>query len=63
MQLKASTTKRLRLLIILLVGGAVLYSLIEQRSNWTWGCISLKNRDVDELYRFVGDGTLVEIVP
>jgi murein L,D-transpeptidase YafK len=23
--------------------------LIEQRSNWTWGCVSLKNADINEL--------------
>lgn len=38
-------------------------SMIEQRVNWTWGCISLKNKDVDEIYGFVGSGTLIEIVP
>jgi murein L,D-transpeptidase YafK len=37
-------------------------SLIDERSNWTWGCISLKNRDVDEIYKFVGNGTVVEIL-
>ncbi len=38
-------------------------TLIDQRSNWTWGCISLKNRDVDEIYQVVKRETLVEIVP
>lgn len=38
-------------------------ALIDERSNWTWGCISLKNRDVNEIYAFVRRGTLVEIVP
>ncbi|NJM90637.1 MAG: murein L,D-transpeptidase [Hydrococcus sp. RU_2_2] len=38
-------------------------SLIDNRIHWTWGCISLKNQDVDELYQFVRVGTLVEIVP
>jgi murein L,D-transpeptidase YafK len=37
--------------------------LIEQGSNWTWGCISLKNSDVDEIYSVVQVGTLVEVVP
>ena len=37
--------------------------LIDRRSNWTLGCISLKNDDVDEIYQFIGNGTLVEIVP
>jgi len=38
-------------------------ALVEERSNWTLGCISLKNRDVDEIYRFVRRGTQVEILP
>lgn len=38
-------------------------TLIEQRSNWTWGCVSLKNHDVNEIYQFISQGTLVEIVP
>jgi murein L,D-transpeptidase YafK len=38
-------------------------SLINNRTNWTLGCISLKNKDVDELYHYVRIGTLVEIIP
>ncbi|NET50802.1 MAG: L,D-transpeptidase [Merismopedia sp. SIO2A8] len=37
--------------------------LIEEQTNWTWGCPSMKNEDVDELYTVVEVGTLVEIVP
>ena len=37
--------------------------LIDSNSNWTWGCISLKNKDVDEIYEVVRVGTIVEIVP
>lgn len=37
--------------------------LIDARTNWTWGCPSMKNEDVDELYSVVQVGTLVEIVP
>jgi hypothetical protein len=33
------------------------------RVNWTWGCPSLKNKDIDEIYRFVQKGTVVEIFP
>ena len=29
--------------------------------NWTFGCVSLTNRDVEELYREVGEGTPVLI--
>ncbi|MCL1473871.1 L,D-transpeptidase family protein [Argonema antarcticum] len=35
---------------------------IQKGSNWTLGCISLKNQDVDEIYRFVQQGTEVEII-
>ncbi|MEM7581203.1 MAG: L,D-transpeptidase, partial [Cyanobacteria bacterium P01_A01_bin.80] len=37
--------------------------LINERNNWTWGCPSMKNSDVDELYGVVKVGTLVEIIP
>lgn len=37
-------------------------NLIAQRSNWTWGCISLTTKDIDELYQVVQVGTEVEIV-
>ncbi len=38
-------------------------SLIDTKSNWTWGCISLKNKDVDEIYSVIETGTVVKIVP
>ncbi|MGB0562500.1 MAG: L,D-transpeptidase family protein [Spirulinaceae cyanobacterium] len=37
--------------------------LIEKRNNWTWGCVSLKNADVDEIYTVIDQGTVVEIRP
>jgi murein L,D-transpeptidase YafK len=37
--------------------------LIDNQVNWTWGCISLKNADVDEIYAVAQTGTLVEILP
>ncbi|MBV6624655.1 MAG: L,D-transpeptidase [Rivularia sp. (in: Bacteria)] len=37
--------------------------MIDNRNNWTWGCPSLKNQDVDELYKVIKVGTLVEIIP
>ncbi len=37
--------------------------LIEQQSNWTWGSISLKNQDINELYSVLEVGTIVEIIP
>lgn len=36
---------------------------IDARQNWTWGCPSLKNQDIDEIYDVVQVGTVVEIVP
>ena len=35
---------------------------IDYRQNWTFGCISLKNADIDELYEFVNANTAVKIV-
>ena len=49
------------------VGGAVGIhgtdkpSLNEKGVDWTWGCISLANRDIDDLARLVPVGTLVLI--
>ena len=37
--------------------------LIDEGVNWTWGCISLKNEDVDEIYEVIQTGTKIEIVP
>jgi murein L,D-transpeptidase YafK len=38
-------------------------SFIDQRQNWTSGCISLKRQDVDELASVIQVGTVVEIIP
>jgi murein L,D-transpeptidase YafK len=37
--------------------------LIDEKNNWTWGCISLKNQDIEEIYSVVKVGTIVKIVP
>lgn len=37
-------------------------NIVKNKSNWTLGCVSLENQDVDELYQFVQKGTAVEIV-
>ena len=34
---------------------------IDARQNWTWGCVSLKNKDIDEIYQFAYIGMEVEI--
>ena len=35
--------------------------LIDNRQNWTLGCIALKNVDVDELYPFILETTVIRI--
>ncbi|MBE9031079.1 L,D-transpeptidase [filamentous cyanobacterium LEGE 11480] len=36
--------------------------MVINRINWTWGCPSMRNADINELYPFVPVGTIVEIV-
>ncbi len=36
--------------------------MIDNQQNWTLGCPSLKNKDVEELYKVVKIGTLIEVV-
>ncbi len=36
--------------------------LITDRSNWTWGCISMTNKDVNDLYSICSKGMEIEIV-
>lgn len=35
--------------------------LIDNRENWTLGCISLKNKDIEELYPYITKNTIIEI--
>ena len=37
--------------------------MIADKTNWTLGCISLTNADVTDLYKSIGDGTIIKIVP
>lgn len=37
--------------------------LVDERTNWTLGCISLKTAHITDLYKSIGDGTKIEIVP
>lgn len=32
-------------------------------SDWTWGCVALKNEEIEELFRLIPVGTKVEIKP
>jgi len=36
--------------------------IIDRKINWTLGCVSMKNRDVDEIYPLLQRGTLIEIL-
>jgi murein L,D-transpeptidase YafK len=36
-------------------------NIIDRYTNWTLGCISLKNEDVDDLYSYIKPGTPVTI--
>lgn len=38
-------------------------NMISERQNWTLGCISLTTADITDLYKSIGDGTKIEIVP
>lgn len=31
--------------------------------DWTWGCISVKNREIEDIYAMVQDGTIIDILP
>jgi len=35
--------------------------VVDRYNNWTNGCISLKNEDVEELYNYVPVGTTITI--
>lgn len=34
---------------------------IDKKQNWTWGCISLKNKDIDEIYSVISNKTPIII--
>jgi len=36
-------------------------ALIDKKVNWTWGCISLKNKDINDLYKVVFKGMTIII--
>jgi murein L,D-transpeptidase YafK len=36
--------------------------VIDRQINWTLGCVSLKNKDVDEIYSLLQRGTTIEIL-
>lgn len=36
-------------------------SLIDLKQNWTLGCISLKNKDINEIYPYINEKTKIEV--
>ena len=37
--------------------------LISSKTNWTLGCISLKSADITDIFKSIGDQTIIEIIP
>jgi len=35
--------------------------IIDMKYNWTLGCISMKNKDIDEIYPYITKATIIEI--
>ena len=35
----------------------------KEHSDWTWGCIAVSNREIEDVYAMVGDGTPIVITP
>ncbi|CAM4369175.1 L,D-transpeptidase family protein [Acinetobacter pragensis] len=33
------------------------------QKDWTWGCIAVRNIDIDEIWQLVNNGTVIEIHP
>ena len=33
------------------------------RNDWTWGCVAVRNIDMDEIWKLVDNGTPIEIYP
>lgn len=49
-------------------GGIMIHGLLPGMlapvfSDWTSGCIAVSNREIEEIWRFVRDGTPIEIMP
>ncbi|MFT6676630.1 MAG: murein L,D-transpeptidase YafK [Sulfitobacter sp.] len=37
--------------------------LKKDKGDWTWGCISVTNKQIEDIYAMVGDGTPIQINP
>ncbi|NOX41158.1 MAG: L,D-transpeptidase family protein [Alphaproteobacteria bacterium] len=47
---------------IFIHGGPTLFR-DRNKADWTWGCISVSNREIEEIYAMVRDGTPIDIFP
>ncbi len=47
---------------IFIHGGPTLFR-DRNKADWTWGCISVSNREIEEIYSMVRDGTPIDIFP
>ncbi len=36
---------------------------LRRNDDWTWGCIAVSNREMEEIYAMVQDGTPIDIFP
>ena len=48
---------------IFIHGGPPKGSKADPRSDWTWGCIAVTNREMEHIYAMVDDGTPILIQP
>ncbi|MHA6324476.1 L,D-transpeptidase family protein [Roseivivax sp. CAU 1753] len=48
---------------IFIHGGPPKGNKAHPRSDWTWGCIAVKNREIENVYAMVRDGTPILIQP
>lgn len=35
----------------------------DKRGDWTWGCIAVTDREMEDIYAMVPDGTVIQILP
>ena len=35
----------------------------DRADDWTWGCIAVRNDEIEEIYAMVGTGTPISIYP
>ncbi len=47
---------------IFIHGGPTLFR-DRNRADWTWGCIAVSNREMEQIYAMVKDGTQIDIHP